>query len=112
MIRRFGERRHGAPHRLMRGAQDIDPVDLLVLHDGHRPVDLGVRVNSANSDSRWASRSFFESSSTLWRNFSGKNHRRRDHRSGERAPARFIDARDPAQPRLTKRTLTLQIAFC
>ncbi len=33
------ERSHGAAHRLMGGAEDVQPVDLRVLHDGQRPAD-------------------------------------------------------------------------
>ena len=34
------QRSHGAPHRLMRGAQDIDAIDLLGLQDRHRPREV------------------------------------------------------------------------
>ena len=40
VIRRRGQRRHRAAHRFVRGAQDIQAVDLLDLDDRHRPGDF------------------------------------------------------------------------
>jgi hypothetical protein len=40
MLQNDTESRHGAPHRLMRGAQDIDAIDLFGLEDRRGPGDV------------------------------------------------------------------------
>ncbi|GIT06318.1 MAG: hypothetical protein CM1200mP29_17290 [Verrucomicrobiota bacterium] len=101
MPRRLPKRGQCLVHRQVRCPQYIDPVDLRRLDSAMPNSSPSSDRSSLKSDSRFLALNFFESF-TSSRARAGqlecvqeRNHRRRDHRPGQRAPTCLIHPGNP-----------------
>ena len=94
MARRHRERGRGAAHRLVRGAQDLEAVDLVVLDHGHGPHDALVGRDLGEKAVALPGRELLRIVESAIVKIRGKHDGGGDYGAGERAAAGFIDAGD------------------
>ena len=88
------ERRERRAHRLVRRAQNIDPVDLDGINDADCPSDRRIADELVINFLTQLGRELLGIVESATSKFFRKDHRRRDYRSGESAAPRFINAGD------------------
>lgn len=105
-----GERRDGAPHGLVRSAEDIDAVDFVVVDDGYGPMDFRVTGEIAVDGLALEMGELLGVVQPFVAVLSGKDNGSRDYRPGERAAAGFIDPGDEENALGTKAIFVREIA--
>src|ERR1700678_1157501 len=99
MLRRHHKRQHRPPHSLMRRPQDIDTVDLLVLHNRHRPAHIPPRRNLHKNLLPHLRRQFLRVIHQPMSKPIRQHHRRRHHRPAPPPPHPPAPPTARAQPR-------------
>ena len=91
---RRGERAERDPHRFLRCAQNIDPIDLEMIDHADSPGDFGIGKQLCVNFFATFGRELLRIVQFFMSKFFRQQNRRRYHWSGERAAPRFIDASD------------------
>ena len=104
------ESKNGAPHSLVRGAVDVNAIDLVVLDDGDGPVDIRADGDGQKNFLAVPGSQFFgivdECVAKAERQDDGGSH----HRPGKGAAAGFIDAGNPVETGLAQCILMFERA--
>ena len=91
------ERRKRQPHRTVRGAQDVDPIDILRADHFHSPNDLGIPRDLGIKEIPALFRELLGIVEKGARKRPGKYDRRRCDRPGQRSTPRLVDTGHPAE---------------
>ena len=110
MLRLRSELRDGAAHRLVRRAEDVQPIDLVALDDRVRPADVAARRDFRENRIAPALGELLRVVQQIVPESRRQNHRRRDDRPRERAAPGLIHARHKKQTSRTKKFLMREAA--
>lgn len=111
VIRRERQRGHGAAHRLVGGAQDVQPVDFRVLHDGQRPADCSVADEFLEEPLALLRRQLLRIIELPVTKTLRQHHDRGDHRPGQRSAPSLINPGHALATEGAQRAFVPEIAF-